>query len=793
MRMLFVGLTLMLLCATASATGRGDNLIVNPGFETGAPGEVGWSTLWTRDPGVGGASLDRKGPHGGSVSLRVEHTGSRDWSLTQEAPVGTAPGEVFELSGWVRCEDVGGRVTISVIPYDSEGKVVTWFWGTLSSTGTHDWERMQRRFVTPRGCRSIRARVTGSGAGTAWFDDLELRRIGNLRSLRRDFDDTTTQDLETDTLRLMVVPATGAFSITDKRLGRTYPLVDRLTGFVGLELDEGESSLTVRGWRSETGGKATLRWELGPGSAEVLLEIAGEGAFGPDWAYPPAFATAPGQWLVVPVNEGILYPVEDATVRPLRLVGYSGHGLSMAWFGVTEGGSVDADGRPGPGLMAIIETPDDMYVRIDRLGGELLLEQPVWQAERGEWGYVRRLRFVLFDDGGYVAQAKRYRQYARALGRLVTLKEKAEVNPNVDRLIGAVNVWTWQNNKVQLMTELHRLGFRHVLFSNARSSEEIDRANELGYLSSRYDIYQDVYPPGKPPWANHEGWPGDLVLDAEGRPVRGWEIRSKQGNFPGGVICSIRGLAQAERRIPEELRDKKYLCRFIDTTTASAFKECYDPAHPTTRSQDREHKMKLLAFVSRQMNLVTGSETGIDCAVPEVHYFEGMLSLGPYRLPDAGRNMMAVAQPTEKILNYQVGYKYRVPLWELVYHDCVVSHWYWGDYNNKIPAVWKHRDLWNVLYGTPPMFMFNESIWRENRERFRRSYQTVSPVARRVGYQEMVSHEFLTADHAVQRSRFADGTTVTVNFGDQAYRGPGGEGLDPECCRVETPGEGDGE
>jgi hypothetical protein len=33
----------------------------------------------------------------------------------------------------------------------------------------------------------------------------------------------------------------------------------------------------------------------------------------------------------------------------------------------------------------------------------------------------------------------------------------------------------------------------------------------------------------------------------------------------------------------------------------------------------------------------------------------------------------------------------------------------------------------------------------------------------------MVSHEFVTPDRAVQRSRFSDGTEVVVNFGEQPY------------------------
>ena len=145
---------------------------------------------------------------------------------------------------------------------------------------------------------------------------------------------------------------------------------------------------------------------------------------------------------------------------------------------------------------------------------------------------------------------------------------------------------------------------------------------------------------------------------------------------------------------------------------------------------------------------MTGSETGHDAAVPYVHYFEGMLSLGPYRVPDSGRDMLrAWTEVPELVAKFQTGHTYRLPLWELVYHDCVVAQWYWGDYNNKLPAVWRRRDLLNALYGTPPMFMFNREIWRTNRDRFVESYRTATPVARATGYSEMVSHRWLTADH----------------------------------------------
>jgi hypothetical protein len=83
--------------------------------------------------------------------------------------------------------------------------------------------------------------------------------------------------------------------------------------------------------------------------------------------------------------------------------------------------------------------------------------------------------------------------------------------------------------------------------------------------------------------------------------------------------------------------------------------------------------------------------------------------------------------------------------------------------------VWARRDLLNALYGTPPMFMFNRKLWEQNKDRFVRSYQAIEPVVRATGYAEMLSHRWLTADHTVQQTKFANGVTVTVNFGDKPY------------------------
>jgi len=558
--------------------------------------------------------------------------------------------------------------------------------------------------------------------------------------------------------------AAGTLSVRDQRTGTVWT---QWAASKEIVVGEASAAATIDLVLSQPSSKLAIRAriELDPQRPELLVTLDAAGPMPRTVPWPQPFVTAPGTYLVVPMNEGISYPVEDASIGEMRLVAYGGHGICMPFFGATDGEA---------GYMAILQTPDDAAIAIRRVNG-LLTIVPEWQSQKGQFGYVRSIRYIFIDKGGHVAIAKRYREYARQTGLLKTLDEKRREIPAVDLLVGAVNIWCWERDPLAVIGELQAAGIERILWSNRTTPQNLDQMNRLpGVLTSRYDIVQDVMNPENfprlrgrphPDWTT-EAWPDDLMIDSRGEWVRGWEVQDKEGKrIPCGVLCDRQAVPYLDRRMAEELRTHAYRCRFIDTTTASPWRECYHPAHPQTRSESREYKMKLLELVGSKHKLVTGSETGHDAAVPYVHYFEGMLSLGPYRVPDAGRDMRRIwDEVPPRVAKFQLGHEYRLPLWELVYHDCVVAQWYWGDYNNKLPALWDKRDLFNVLYGTPPMFMFDLALWRKDKDRFVKSYKATCDVARAVGYAEMTDHRFLGKDRSVQQTRFANGVTVTVDF-----------------------------
>jgi hypothetical protein len=598
-----------------------------------------------------------------------------------------------------------------------------------------------------------------------------------------------------DALESQLALTNAALVVTVNTSNVTFSVLDRRTGRLWTQR-AGKAEVAVTEARSESneidlglrhvpsGLVLNARIVIQAAKPEFTFSLDGKGALSGPVRYPYPFVSEPVDWLVVPMNEGISFPVEDKSIDTFRLIAYGGHGICMAFWGVT-------DDRQGHGV--IIETPDDAAIHLVRLEDRLAIA-PEWDAQKGQFGYERRLRYVFFDQGGHVAIAKRYREYARRKGLLKTLAEKRRENPNVDLLVGAVNIWNWDADPVQLANEMRAAGIERILWSRGGSANALRALNDMKVLTSRYDIYQDTMNPSNfpflkgvhPDWTT-AGWPADIIRQANGDWRHGWAVGGTNGiMYDCGVLCDSRALDYARARIPAELATHPYLCRFIDTTTASPWNDCYDPRHPMTRTESREWKMKLLDYVSRDCKLVTGSETGHDAAVPFVDYFEGMLSLGPYRVPDAGRDMQRIwNDPPERVAKFQLGQAYRLPLWELVYHDCVVAQWYWGDYNNKLPTLWDKRDLFNVLYGTPPMFMFDRKLWEARKARFVQSYTNTCPYVRAAGYAEMTDHRFLTADRNVQQTAFANGVTITVNFGITPFRLASGETLLPGGFRAD--------
>lgn len=777
-KLIFRSLTVCLSLAVSVPVIASDEMLTNGGFEDGWSS---WSPFWSREKNAGSAQIDKSNRHRGKQAVRVKHTGSKDWCVNRRERIPVQPLQKYELRGWARLEGEG-TVSLSVTLYDKNEKAIHWTYAAQNVTEKSKWQELKTRFLIPPGATAMTPRFVGAGSAMVWFDDVSLTRQGQITPIQNS-DAPKMVDVENQNLKVIFTPEDATLNVTDKRTGRMWKQEPIGPGLIPADIKVIRGITEMKLVHPESAQEFTVKIHPYIDEPEIYLEIDGQGKLPGALAFPYPFMTRPGDFLILPVNEGISYPVEDKSLSEMYYHLYGGHGLCMAWYGVTNGEQ---------GMMIIVETPDDAAVRVIRKEGRLC-QAPQWQGQKGQFGYKRNLRYIFFDKGGYVAMAKRYRQYAKQIGLFKTLAEKRKRREALDKLIGAVNVWCWQKDAPAFCREMQNLGIERILWSNRRGPEELKQLNEMGVLTSRYDIYQDVMNPANlpklrgvhPDWPT-EAWPNDLMVLQDGSYTKGWRVRGKEGKmYPCNVLCDKQAPNYARKRIAAELKTHPYKSRFIDTTTASPWRECFNPNHPMTRSESKFYKMQLLKVVSEEFNLVCGSETGHDAAVPYVDYFEGMLSLGPYRVPDAGRKMRELwHEVPERVAKFQTGHYYRLPLWELVYHDCVVAHWYWGDYNNKLPSLWDRRDLFNALYATAPMFMFDTKVWNQYKDRFAQSYKATCPIVRQCGYSEMLEHRWLSEDHAVQQTNFDNGMTITVNFGNTSYRMKDGFSLKPLSKRV---------
>jgi hypothetical protein len=101
-----------------------------------------------------------------------------------------------------------------------------------------------------------------------------------------------------------------------------------------------------------------------------------------------------------------------------------------------------------------------------------------------------------------------------------------------------------------------------------------------------------------------------------------------------------------------------------------------------------------------------------------------------------------------------------VPLFSLVYHDAVMVQY--SPTSGGGEARMNRDDRPNWLYG-----MINAGPPRVDLRTFEHTRDAVTQMTalhRRVALLAMTNHEFLDAAHTHERSTFADGTTVTVDW-----------------------------
>jgi len=514
-------------------------------------------------------------------------------------------------------------------------------------------------------------------------------------------------------------------------------------------------------------------------------------------------------YLLVPVRLGLLIPSDSGVEFTKSFGTFDYEGCHMEMFGAVKNDS------------ALLLTWHDPYAVVEvksviKEGSQFLSTSLNMRKTASSF----RIHTLGIGDLNLIAQE--YRKVARKKGWLVKFDEKIKERPQVEELFGDINfkLWTalarridenlnevsvnvnWTFDEVAQIAEhlKNELKLEKVLFilggwihrgydcehpdilpaapecgGNEGLQDCIQRVKKCGYQFAMHDNYQDMY-------RDAPSWNEDYIMKhPDGSLYKG-------GLWLGGrafLTCSQKALELASR--PQNLPEVKKLfdpdVYFIDTTYAAGLYECFDKNHPLTKWDDMYWKQQLSDYATDIFGIF-GSECGREWAIPYSDWFEGLTGVsGTYyhnlNPKDFGGTV--------------------VPLFEMVYRDCIFMH---GKYGYKFQEAaeyvlhhvsiartlnyhsiahhlyWKNDQTDEVTFPDKgeldkACFTRAHNGWAEGMcltDRFiKNTYEILSPLNKITSRVRLTNLKFLTNDRKVRETRFGDIAKVTVNGSDNNF------------------------
>jgi len=502
--------------------------------------------------------------------------------------------------------------------------------------------------------------------------------------------------------------------------------------------------------------------------------------------------------------------------------------VSMPWFGAKKGES---------SFLCIVETPDDAVFGVIAndvrppeqppappsaiptattalYSPRLSAVWPYWRSVKGALGYPRVAHYIFQPHGGYVEMCKTYRRYAIQTGKLVTLKEKIAANPEVEKIIGAPNleihVVANRPNQPQYQSLSGTVydGYHHLLTTfdqiaaivrDLKDKLGLERAviRIAGWGRMGYDNWRPIdqaqanteaggeaklaaalgaaksagYLGGL--WDNLRNFDLNSPSYDEKYIMRDWSGALSSGfTSEGGFsqeVCPLEGVKLFQRNMAYYQRALHPNLIYLDTIGGLPLIECYDPRHPLTRSETREARLNIMR-VATSAGMVLGAEG-----------------------PPSDWNLKLADFYDEGNPRFGID----VPLWALVYHDCAMLYRqhstpydYGMDNYGYVRGPWPAKFLRSLLYGDQSSWTLSNDMYWAWRKTFQSINQVLAPHQRRVAFDEMTDHRFLTPDYKVQRTAFTSGVQVTVNYGEFPFAMEDGAQLPAMGYRVKDSGPG---
>ena len=334
-------------------------------------------------------------------------------------------------------------------------------------------------------------------------------------------------------------------------------------------------------------------------------------------------------------------------------------------------------------------------------------------------------------------------------------------------------------DRLWLGTDSWQDGFRHPA--------AIAKAKKLGYLIGPYDSYHSIHHPNeKNTWETAQF---DLSLYENGGIVNIDGTKNKGFKQKGYHLSPLVAQPYVEERVNGIVTQMPtdFNTWFVDCDAYGVLFDDYSPSHPATQLDDMRARLARIAWIRDKHNMVVGSEGGAAYAAATLHFAHGMMTpvigwgdpdmknktspyyIGGYWPPEAPAIHVKQVPLKSCYLSLYFDPRFRLPLYQIVFHDSVVTtnHWHSGSlkFKNAVDTL----ALLELLYNVPPLYHLNTARFAKHKAWIKRHYAFFSPLHRQIGGQTMTDFEWLSDDKLVQRTKFGDTVEIFANFGTEPF------------------------
>ncbi|MBQ8159738.1 MAG: hypothetical protein IJ083_03210 [Clostridia bacterium] len=491
--------------------------------------------------------------------------------------------------------------------------------------------------------------------------------------------------------------------------------------------------------------------------------------------YPAPLYTDEAGYAVVNTMQGQLIPSDDPMERCASLP-FQGQMCSesayMPWWGEVTDRSA---------YLAWVRSPWDTRYEIHHPAHGPNRIFACHLPSLGRMRYQRTVSFYFLREGSdYVDLCKLYRSLRDEEGKGITLREKSIRNPQVERLVGCcvmhvagkthvtpdsryydhehpekndalVPFSHWEERARKLhdlgieRLYLHQDGWGQPGYDNQHPDylppcRELggwegmkklsDTLGELGYLFGIHDQYRDYY-------LDAPTYSADNACLSPDGSIYGHSI------WAGGkqnYLCASLAPAYVKRNFEQLFAHGIALqATYLDVFTCNEADECDHPRHRMTRREYLEHRSACFHYLTSR-GIAPSSEEVNDWAMDSQVFCHWAPYLKDSAIP--------------------------VPLFNLVYHDCVMIPW-------KM-----EKDEWGIPEGTTGFLQcllnggmpyMSDTLEGEELDENIRQVKVASELHRHVAMERMEQHRFLSDDRKVQETVYSDGTSVRVSFLDNTF------------------------